>query len=47
LPQTGDRCEWESWTFEIVDLDGKRIDKVLAMPTPAPEEAQQDATPAM
>jgi putative hemolysin len=30
LPQTGDRCEWEGWMFEIVDLDGKRIDKVLA-----------------
>lgn len=32
IPQTGDRCEWENWTFEIVDLDGLRIDKVLAMP---------------
>ena len=31
LPQTTDRCEWESWSFEIVDLDGKRIDKVLAI----------------
>jgi putative hemolysin len=31
LPQTTDRCDWEGWTFEIVDLDGKRIDKVLAM----------------
>jgi putative hemolysin len=30
LPQTSDRCEWEGWMFEIVDLDGKRIDKVLA-----------------
>lgn len=30
LPQTGDQCEWEGWIFEIVDLDGKRIDKVLA-----------------
>lgn len=30
LPQTGDRCEWEGWIFEIVDMDGKRIDKVLA-----------------
>ncbi len=35
LPQTTDRCEWEDWLFEIVDLDGKRIDKVLAMPKPA------------
>ena len=32
LPQTADRCEWEDWTFEIVDIDGKRIDKVLATP---------------
>ncbi|MGE5649385.1 hemolysin family protein [Noviherbaspirillum sp. UKPF54] len=32
LPQTGDRCDWESWRFEIVDIDGKRIDKVLASP---------------
>jgi putative hemolysin len=35
LPQTTDRCEWEGWSFEIVDLDGKRIDKVLAVPKPA------------
>ncbi len=35
LPQTGDRCDWEDWHFEIVDLDGKRIDKVLATPKPA------------
>jgi putative hemolysin len=32
LPQTADRCEWGNWIFEIVDLDGKRIDKVIAMP---------------
>ena len=30
LPQTGDRTEWGGWRFEIVDMDGKRIDKVLA-----------------
>jgi putative hemolysin len=30
VPQTADRCEWEDWSFEIIDLDGKRIDKVLA-----------------
>jgi putative hemolysin len=22
--------EWEGWRLEIVDMDGKRIDKVLA-----------------
>jgi putative hemolysin len=30
LPQTGDGAEWEGWRFEVVDMDGKRIDKVLA-----------------
>jgi putative hemolysin len=29
LPHTGDVIEWESWRFEVVDMDGKRIDKVL------------------
>ncbi|MBC7994422.1 MAG: HlyC/CorC family transporter [Rhizobacter sp.] len=30
LPQTTDSVEWEGWRFEVVDLDGKRVDKVLA-----------------
>ena len=30
MPRTGDIMTWESWTLEIVDLDGQRIDKVLA-----------------
>ncbi len=29
LPQTADVVEWEDWRFEVVDLDGKRVDKVL------------------
>ena len=31
LPATGERIECGDWMFEVVDLDGKRIDKVLAM----------------
>jgi putative hemolysin len=30
LPQTGDKVTWEDWEFEVVDMDGRRIDKVLA-----------------
>ncbi|TFY97669.1 hemolysin family protein [Ramlibacter humi] len=30
LPGVGERIECGDWTFEVVDLDGKRIDKVLA-----------------
>ena len=37
LPQTGDVTHWEGWRLEIVDLDGKRVDKVLASFT-SPEE---------
>ena len=30
LPETTDTVDWEDWRFEVVDLDGKRVDKVLA-----------------
>lgn len=30
LPRTTDVVEWSGWRFEVVDLDGKRVDKVLA-----------------
>jgi putative hemolysin len=30
LPDAADSVEWEGWRFEVVDLDGKRVDKVLA-----------------
>ena len=29
LPAVTDSVEWEGWRFEVVDLDGKRVDKVL------------------
>ncbi len=32
MPHTGDIAEWEGWRFEIVDMDGRRIDKILATP---------------
>ncbi len=30
LPVTGEKISCEGWLFEVLDLDGKRIDKVLA-----------------
>lgn len=30
LPETGERFEHDGWRFEIVDMDGRRIDKLLA-----------------
>jgi putative hemolysin len=30
LPAVGEKIECGDWLFEVVDLDGRRIDKVLA-----------------
>jgi putative hemolysin len=29
VPATGDRFEWEGYSFEVLDMDGRRVDKVL------------------
>lgn len=44
VPLTGDTAEWERWRFEIVDMDNKRIDKVLATPV-AIQEPLANSTP--
>jgi putative hemolysin len=36
LPVAGDKVDWEDWEFEIVDMDGRRIDKALATHKPEP-----------
>ena len=33
IPQIGDHFEWGGLRFEIVDMDGRRIDRVLVAPT--------------
>jgi len=35
LPATGESVDAQGWHFEVVDLDGRRIDKVLATRLPA------------
>ena len=37
LPSETDAVQWENWRFEVVDMDGKTIDKVLASKLPDPE----------
>ena len=29
VPAAGDRFEWDGNTFEVLDMDGRRVDKVL------------------
>ncbi len=45
LPNTGDVATWENWRLEVVDLDGRRIDKVLASAMPEPLSGDQEALP--
>ena len=40
IPRTGDRCTWARWEFEVLDLDGLRIDKVLATRLPPANESE-------
>ena len=39
IPVAGEHFHWNGWRFEVVDLDGRRIDKVLALRPPAEEAA--------
>jgi putative hemolysin len=42
IPGVGDVVHWEHYRFEVVDLDGKRIDKLLVRPPTAEAEAQTE-----
>jgi putative hemolysin len=33
IPEAGDQFVWEGWRFRVVDMEGRRIDKVLVEPT--------------
>jgi putative hemolysin len=41
IPQAGEHFDWRGWRFEVVDLDGARVDKILAARAPAAAEAGQ------
>jgi putative hemolysin len=32
VPGTGDHFEWNGWRFEVIDMDDRRVDKVLVGP---------------
>lgn len=35
VPAVGDKIVWRGWTFEVIDMDRRRVDKVLVAPAPA------------
>lgn len=38
IPAVGDRFTWDGYTFEVVDMDGTRVDRVLITPLSADAE---------
>ncbi|MBI5163403.1 MAG: HlyC/CorC family transporter [Magnetospirillum sp.] len=38
LPSTGERVVWRGWVFEVVDMDGRRVDRVMLIPPAAAAE---------
>jgi len=41
VPQTGEAATLENWRLEVVDLDGKRVDKVLASRLPEVDQSSR------
>ncbi len=45
LPRVGDSATWEGWRLEIVDMDGRTIDKVMATKLPIDPPASPEGAP--
>jgi putative hemolysin len=41
IPEVGEHFTEKNWRFEIVDMDGRRIDKILVTPRPATRRKSQ------
>ena len=42
IPRTADSFEWGGLRFEVVDMDERRIDKVLVTRAPSPQSPPTD-----
>ena len=44
IPKAGAQVVWQGYVFEVVDMDGRRIDKILlVMPPPTSTEQSEGA----
>ncbi|MEB3199246.1 MAG: hemolysin family protein [Synechococcaceae cyanobacterium] len=41
IPHPADHFEWNGYRFEVMDMDGKRVDKLLVTPTGSPSEPDE------
>ena len=44
VPQSTDHFEWNGYKFEVIDMDGRRVDKVLVTTLPQRPVAQESRT---
>jgi len=42
VPREGDSVEWAGWKFEVIDMDGNAIDKIMAIRIAAPAAPERD-----
>lgn len=47
VPQVADKFAWKDFSFEVIDMDGKRVDKILVVqakevPDPTADDARSD-----
>jgi putative hemolysin len=42
VPREGDSVTWAGWKFEVIDMDGNAIDKILAIRINASATAELD-----
>lgn len=42
IPREGDHVAWQGWKFEVVDMDGNMVDKILAEKLPEETSAQPE-----
>jgi putative hemolysin len=42
IPAAGETFDWHTWRFEVMDMDGNRVDKILATKIEEPDETGSD-----
>ena len=42
IPREADHFEWQGYRFEVMDMDGKRVDKLLVTPIPKRQSSDSD-----
>lgn len=42
IPQVADHFEWQGLRFEVMDMDGRRVDKILVTTLPKPPEKKSE-----